>query len=47
MMSVLVAIDRLGKKLGMDRTHRAVQFYAQIMHESGEAAPGDQAGLQA
>lgn len=36
MMSVLVAVDRYGKELGMDRTHRSVQFYAQIMHESGD-----------
>jgi putative chitinase len=36
MMSVLVAVDRYGAELGMDRPHRAVQFYAQIMHESGD-----------
>jgi putative chitinase len=36
MMSVLVAMDRFGSQLGMDRPHRAVSFYAQIMHESGD-----------
>lgn len=36
MMSVLVAVDRYGEELGMDRAHRAVQFYAQIMHEGGD-----------
>jgi putative chitinase len=36
MNSVLVALDRYGEQLGMDRPHRAVQFYAQIMHESGD-----------
>jgi putative chitinase len=36
MMSVLVAVDRYGSSLGMDRPHRAVQFYAQIMHEGGD-----------
>ncbi|MDQ0558676.1 putative chitinase [Rhizobium mesoamericanum] len=36
MNSVLVAMNRYGAELGMDRPHRAVQFYAQIMHESGD-----------
>jgi putative chitinase len=36
MMSVLVAVDRYGSSLGMDPPHRAVQFYAQIMHEGGD-----------
>ncbi|MDM9629550.1 peptidoglycan-binding protein [Rhizobium sp. S152] len=36
MNSVLVAMSRYGAELGMDRPHRAVQFYAQIMHESGD-----------
>jgi putative chitinase len=36
MNSVLIAVDRYAADLGMDRPHRAVQFYAQIMHESGD-----------
>lgn len=36
MNSVLVAMSRYGEELGMDKPHRTVQFYAQIMHESGD-----------
>jgi len=36
MNSVLVAMNRYGTELGVDKPHRAVQFYAQIMHESGD-----------
>jgi putative chitinase len=36
MNSVLVAIDHFGATLGMDRRARLVQFFAQVMHESGE-----------
>lgn len=36
MNSVLVAMQRYDSELGMDKPHRAVQFYAQIMHESGD-----------
>ncbi|EPE99547.1 peptidoglycan-binding protein [Rhizobium grahamii] len=36
MNSVLLAMGRYGAELGMDKPHRAVQFYAQIMHESGD-----------
>lgn len=36
MNSVLIAVDSYAADLGMDRPHRAVQFYAQIMHESGD-----------
>ncbi|KRB51780.1 chitinase [Rhizobium sp. Root708] len=36
MNSVLITISRYGAELGMDRPHRAVQFYAQVMHESGD-----------
>lgn len=36
MNSVLLAMNRYGAELGMDKPHRAVQFYAQIMHESGD-----------
>ncbi|MBO9125443.1 MULTISPECIES: glycoside hydrolase family 19 protein [unclassified Rhizobium] len=35
MNSVLVALDRYGADMGMDRVHRVVQFLAQLMHESG------------
>jgi putative chitinase len=34
--SVLTAMDRYGSMFGLDRAHRAVQYYAQIMHESGD-----------
>lgn len=36
MNSVLLAMSRYGAEFGMDKPHRAVQFYAQIMHESGD-----------
>lgn len=36
MNSVLVALDKFGAGLGMDKLHRLVQYFAQIMHESGD-----------
>ncbi len=34
--SVLVALDRYGDRFGMDRPHRLAQYFAQLMHESGD-----------
>ncbi|EHK73447.1 chitinase-like protein [Sinorhizobium meliloti CCNWSX0020] len=34
--SVLVALDRYGERFGMDRPHRLAQYFAQLMHESGD-----------
>jgi putative chitinase len=34
--SVLKAMDQYGSIFGLDLPHRAVQYYAQIMHESGD-----------
>ncbi|MBD9635978.1 peptidoglycan-binding protein [Ensifer sp. ENS07] len=34
--SVLVALDKYGSKFGMDRPHRLAQYFAQLMHESGD-----------
>ncbi|WP_208722798.1 hypothetical protein [Rhizobium vallis] len=34
--SVLTAMDSYGSMFGLDLPHRAVQYYAQIMHESGD-----------
>ncbi|QIG72942.1 lysozyme-like protein [Rhizobium phage RHph_N3_2] len=34
--SVLTAMDNYGSIFGLDLPHRAVQYYAQIMHESGD-----------
>ena len=34
--SVLVALDRYGERFGMDRPHRLSQYFAQLMHESGD-----------
>lgn len=34
--SVMVALDQFGVKLGMDRPHRLAQYFAQLMHESGD-----------
>lgn len=34
--SVLIALDRHGRGLGLDQPHRLAQFLPQIMHESGE-----------
>jgi len=36
MNSVLVALDKFGAGLGMDKLPRLVQYFAQIMHESGD-----------
>lgn len=36
MNSVLVALDKFGATLGMDKLHRIVQYFAQITHESGD-----------
>lgn len=36
--SVLAALAKYGKRVGLDRPHRLVQFIAQVMHESGEFA---------
>lgn len=36
MNSVLVALDRYGDDLGMNKPHILAQFFAQIMHESGD-----------
>ncbi len=36
MTSVMVALDRFGDDLGMNKPHILVQFFAQIMHESGD-----------
>lgn len=35
MNSVIVALDRLGDAAGLNLPHRAAQFLAQLMHESG------------
>jgi putative chitinase len=35
MNSVLVALDKFGIELGMNRPHRVAQYFAQLMHESG------------
>ena len=34
--SVLVALDKYGDRFGMDRPHRLTQYFAQLMHESGD-----------
>nr|WP_234842216.1 peptidoglycan-binding protein [Sinorhizobium meliloti] len=34
--SVLVALDKYGERFGMDRPHRLAQYFAQLMHESGD-----------
>ncbi|MBY5689332.1 glycoside hydrolase family 19 protein [Rhizobium leguminosarum] len=34
--SVLIALDRYGDDFGMNRLHRLVQYFAQLMHESGD-----------
>lgn len=34
--SVLVALDQFGVRLGMNRPHRLAQYFAQLMHESGD-----------
>lgn len=34
--SVLVALDRYGDRFGMDRPHRLAQYFAQLMHKSGD-----------
>jgi putative chitinase len=34
--SVIKAMDQYGSIFGLDLPHRAVQYYAQIMHESGD-----------
>ncbi|MBY3361229.1 glycoside hydrolase family 19 protein [Rhizobium laguerreae] len=34
--SVLTAMNQYGSLFGLDLPHRAVQYYAQIMHESGD-----------
>ncbi|WP_234895361.1 hypothetical protein [Sinorhizobium meliloti] len=34
--SVLVALDTYGDRFGMDRPHRLAQYFAQLMHESGD-----------
>ncbi|WP_165351214.1 peptidoglycan-binding protein [Ciceribacter ferrooxidans] len=36
MTSLLVALDKYGAKVGLDRPHRLAQFLAQVMHESGD-----------
>jgi putative chitinase len=36
MNSVMVALDRYGDDLGMNKPHILAQFFAQIMHESGD-----------
>lgn len=35
-MSVLSALDRYGRKFGLDQPHRLAQYLPQLMHESGE-----------
>jgi putative chitinase len=35
MNSVLVALDKFGIELGMNRPHRVAHYFAQLMHESG------------
>jgi putative chitinase len=34
--TVLVALDRYGDRFGIDRPHRLAQYFAQLMHESGD-----------
>ena len=34
--SVLVALGRYGDRFGLDRPHRLAQYFAQLMHESGD-----------
>lgn len=34
--SVLLALDKYGSKFGVDRPHRLAQYFAQLMHESGD-----------
>nr|WP_234837936.1 glycoside hydrolase family 19 protein [Sinorhizobium medicae] len=34
--SVLVALEKYGDRFGMDRPHRLAQYFAQLMHESGD-----------
>jgi putative chitinase len=34
--SVLVALGRYGDRFGPDRPHRLAQYFAQLMHESGD-----------
>lgn len=36
MNSVLVTLDKFGVALGLDKRWRAVEYFAQIMHESGD-----------
>ncbi|MBX4944650.1 glycoside hydrolase family 19 protein [Rhizobium binae] len=36
MRSVLISLDRYGDEFGMNRLHRLVQYFAQLMHESGD-----------
>nr|WP_234891283.1 hypothetical protein [Sinorhizobium meliloti] len=34
--SVLVALNKYGGRFGMDRPHRLAQYFAQVMHKSGD-----------
>ncbi len=36
LVSVLAALDKYGSEFGMDRPHWLAQYFAQLMHESGD-----------